>query len=182
LDGVLDNSYLENGAHLDDFRRLNTFAAPKEPTDVYLAWDDGKLYILFICGEHLMDKIKADPALPRDGPVYSTDCVEVFLDRSGQGKAFMQFVVGAGGAIYDASGGDVKWNPEYGWKVARSDAAWSAELHIPWSEIGGKPGNGDVLRMNFGRERYAAHELSMWSPQSDGFGLPEQFGSVRFTE
>ena len=195
LNAELDNSYLEEGAQLDGFLLLNTFKQPGEKTAVHLAWDEQKLCVLYVCNESQMDKLGANPDLERDGAVYTTDCVELFLDPKGDGKTWMQFIVGAGGTVYDARSvlkqvGDkqvladevAEWNPDYGHRVASGANLWAAELHLPWKTLGGPPEPGAVWRMNFARERKAKSELSIWSPQEGAFRDPAQFGEVEFVE
>ena len=107
----------------------------------------------------------------------------------------MQFVVGAGGTVYDGRTVMKKiigkripvtetkaWNPEWRWEVSKRKGTWAAEFHIPMSVLGGPPKPGEMWRMNFTRERRAVSELSVWSPQSGGFGDPKQFGEVRFVK
>ena len=195
LNAELDNSYLEEGAQLDGFHLLNTHGKPGEQTAVHLAWDSQKLYVLYICNESQMGKLVADPTLERDKAVYSTDCVELFLDPAGQGRTWLQFIVGAGGTVYDARsvakrirGKEVfaeevaEWNPDYGHRTARGATLWAAELHLPWDVLGGAPKPGAVWRMNFARERKTKPELSVWSPQEGAFRDPAQFGEVQFVE
>ena len=196
LNGTLDNSYLEEGTKLSGFMLLNTRKAANADTEVYLAWDDEKLYVLYICQEPLMDKLVAKPIPGRDShAVFSNDCAELFIDRNRDGITFNQFAISADGGRYD--GRDVRkevhgkrlplreekeWNPQYGAQVAKRETAWHVEWHIPWTVLGGPPKPGQTWRMNFARERKPEGELSIWSPHEGGFGDPAQFGEVKFVE
>jgi len=192
IDGVLDNIYLEQGTYLNNFSLLDTFKQPKAKTFVYLTYDEENFYILFICNEPKMDKI-VRKTFKRDGPVWTTDCVEIFFDRNRDRKTFMHFIIGASGSVFDSRKifknidgeklpvEEVKeWNPEYKWKVKLEKDSWIAEVSIPWSEIGGKPKKGETWGVNFARERKSEPELSIWSPQIGGFCDPQQFGEIEF--
>jgi len=196
LNGTLDNSYLEEGTKLNGFVLLSRRKAASADTEVYLAWDDEKLYVLYICQEPLMGKLKAKPIPERDShAVFSNDCAELFIDRNRDGITFCQFATSADGGRYD--GRDVRkevhgkrlpvredkeWNPEYGAQVVRRETAWHVEWHIPWPVLGGPPKPGQTWRMNFARERKPQAELSTWSPHDGGFGDPAQFGEISFAE
>lgn len=196
LNATLDNSYLEEGTKLSGFMLLSTRKTAKADTEVYLAWDDEKLYVLYICQEPLVGKLVAKPIPERDShAVFGSDCAELFIDRNRDGTTFSQFSIGAGGGRYD---GRVlwkevhgkrlpvreakEWNPKYGAQVAKRETAWHVEMHIPWPVLGGPPKPGETWRMNFARERKPETELSIWSPHEGGFGDPAQFGDVKFVE
>lgn len=182
LDGQLDNSYLEEGVNLGNFTLLNSHKAPKETTDAYVAWDDKNLYVLFLCNENDVSKITADSKLKRDDKVYDTDCVELLINRDSKSTTYMQFIVGAGGTIYDSKDGSASWNPQWEWKVAGGKGLWSAEMIIPMSVLGGKPKDGEVWRINVARERVEGTERSTWSPQSNAIDDPTQFGELKFMD
>ena len=193
LDGELDNSYLEEGATLNDFRQLNSYEPAEAPTTAYLAWDDQSLYVLFVCSEPMMDKLKADPDMARDGPAYKMDCVELFVSRNTDNQAYSHFVVSAGGTRYDGRTVEIKkagesriirevkqWDPDWFFVVTKGKANWTAELRIPMSVLGGSPEPGDVWAVNFTRERQTKKELLSWSPMEISFHVTSQYGQIKF--
>jgi hypothetical protein len=186
LDGVLDNCYLEEGATLGEFMLLDKNSPATEQTVVYLARDENCLYLLFKCSESQMDQLVATPDRARDQSPWEDDCVEVFIDRLRDGVSFDQFVVSASGAIYDGrtrKGGAADppaWNPDWRVAVAREPNGWSAELSLPFAAYGGPPAPGEVWGLNCGREQKPRNELSTWSPAQEAFGIPGQFGEVKF--
>lgn len=182
LDGLLDNSYLEEGMSFENFTLLNSHKTPEEGTTAYVAWDDKNLYVIFICNEADASKIVANSTLKRDEMVYTTDCVELLINRKNDGKGFMQFIVGAGGTIYDEKNGESSWNPKWQWITARNKGTWVAEMIIPMSVLGGAPKPGETWGINFARERVQKAEKSVWSPQREAISDPAQFGKVKFVK
>ena len=153
------------------------------------------LYALFFCAEPDMGKLKGDKALGHDdNGLFRNDCVELFIDRALDGESYMQFAADCAGNTfelrkimkeeYGKKNGllQLEWNPKWQAKAARSQTGWAVELVIPFAEIGGAPAKGEKWRVNFARERQAKPELSTWSPQCGGFGVPTQFGEITFGE
>jgi hypothetical protein len=195
LDGKLDNSYLEEGATLTDFRQLDSYEPAGAPTTAYLAWDDQNFHVLFVCSEPMMDKLKADPDLARDGLAHTMDCVELFVSRNPNSQAYSHFIVSAGSTRYDGrtveirKGGESRliseleqWNPDWFFVVTKGAVSWAAELRIPMSVLGGPPEPGDVWAVNFTRERQARKELLTWAPMERSFHVPSRFGKITFVK
>ena len=109
------------------------------------------------------------------------DCVEVFVDRDGDGEGYAHLIVSVAGIRYDKlMGVGVRWNPEYSVATVRGTESWTAELEIPFAAFGGPPQPGETWRMNFCRERQPVKELGAWSVPFGGFHSPRRFGFVQF--
>jgi len=129
-------------------------------TTMRLGYDDQALYALVRCNAEHMDKLKTKVTRRDDPSAWTDDSLEIYFDRQNSGIGFLKFVVTAGGAltdmdVRDGQRVDYGWNPG-GWRAAtRQDATgWSVEMSFPWSDLGGKPGDGDLwsfalLRMSF---------------------------------
>jgi len=68
-----------------------------------------------------------------EGGLWHQDCVEIFLDTSGSNSGhFVQFILTAGDALFDAKAGDARWNAD-GLQFAthRGEDFWSLEVFIP---------------------------------------------------
>ncbi len=177
LDGLLDNSYLEQGATLNLHEAVNA-GRLKAPTSTYLAYDADNLYVLFICSEPMMKQLRAE-AKERDSEVYSDDCVEIFVQPP-ETSTINHFIVNAAGVKFDQRDGDRSWNPEYEVVARREKESWAVEFKIPWEVFGGLPQAGETWRMNFCRERKTESELGAWSVTFGGFLAPDRFGKVTF--
>jgi len=181
VDGILDNAYLEQGVTLE-LREYTQGSRLKAATTAYVARDEKDLYIFFSCREPNMAKRQTERAKKRDDHVWATDCVEIFIDRTGDAVKLVHMGVSSIGVRYDARKDIGKdWNPEYEVATMLDTESWSAELKIPFASLGGAPEPGETWRMNFCRERHAgAYELGAWSVTLGHFHQPDRFGYVQF--
>lgn len=117
---TLDRFFLANGAH-----------APVTPTSVSLMWDGAALFVRFRC---------ADPnAVYRDGVrLLRTDRIEVgLLPPGGKQEDLLEFIAGEDGtASIRRAGNDAEWT---GARTEKDAASWTADMVIPWSNLGGVP-------------------------------------------
>ncbi|HRU06520.1 MAG TPA: carbohydrate-binding family 9-like protein, partial [Candidatus Brocadiia bacterium] len=165
-------------------------------TRMRLGYDDKNLYVAFLCEEPKMDEMVVKE-YGHDGPVFNTECVEIFLAPDGVGQKRVQICVsptpqgrweGRYGYIDDpldpiALSGkpDVSWNPQYrtAYRIDRAAKKWTVEIAMPFEELGvSAPALGTRWRGNFGRERHlrlwdpkkydGQSEYSLWSPNLQG--------------
>lgn len=165
---------------------------PTQATRVRTTWDDVGWRVLF----------EADDAHPwatltqRDGPLWTEEVVEVFLDPVGDLEGYFEVEINPLGTVVDLvlrrtlSG----WRKDFAWSVdglgslvRRTATGWAAELFIPFEAIAAiRPQPGTTWRVNFlridrpnGPDTDA--ELSAWSPTGlRNFHRPEHFGVVEF--
>ncbi len=104
-------------------------------TLVRAMWDDEALYLAVRCELHFGQPPIAQ-ARERDTGAWKDDCVELWLDPSGQGEDVHQFVVNAAGAIYDSAREDVAWDPKWQRAAAGDAEAWTLEMAIPPAALG----------------------------------------------
>lgn len=179
VDGGLDNAYLEQGAVLE-MREYNNGGEPDAATTVYLTRDGESLYVLFVCDEPKIADLRSR-ITERDGLVYEDDCVELFIDRAGDGKQYTHVVANAIGTLYDSRRDlGTAWNLPLAVKTLRGADSWTAEFRIPFQALGDAPKAGERWRMNFTRERKAVFENSAWSVTFGAFHNPDRFGIVEF--
>jgi hypothetical protein len=92
-----------------------------------------------------------------DGGLWAQDCIEIFIDPSVAGNgASYQFLITAGGGIFDAKGADVSWNCE-GLKQQSyvGKDFWSLEVFVPMSAFpdAKAPNTGVTWNGQFTRHR-----------------------------
>lgn len=133
--GEWDNALVLNG-----FIQVGDEAPKRTPavTDSevrMLAHDDLLLFRVY-CQEPTPANVIAHD-LPRDGKVWDDDCFEIFIDAQRSGAAYYQIIANAAGAVYDANGRDLAWNPE-GLRPAiwKDEHGWGFEMAIPFIELG----------------------------------------------
>ncbi len=166
-------------------------AVPQQATSVRVAWTEVELRVLF----HAEDTHAWATLTERDAPLWVEEVVEVFLDPVGDLESYFEIEVNPLNAVLDLvlrrnRSGYVK---DFAWRceglrtaVVKTDAAWTAELAIPFRSLVAEPPQaGDCWRVNFfriDRPPGGPRELSSWSPAGrPNFHTPERFGTLRFT-
>lgn len=159
-------------------------AVPKPATIWRLLWDEQYFYARFECAD---EDIEA-PAYKRDEPVFSRDCVEIFILPEFRTGVYWELVVSPSGSIYD--GLNCKKFEEFasvtraeenivGLKIAYSvrgtvnqpgdkDEGYIVDMAIPFSELptytrGNKPQPGYHLWLMLVRLDYAGGKLKAYS-------------------
>ena len=152
LDGqARENSWaLAPAIDLTDRHYTSLMPIDSVSTRVKALWNDKGLMVLYHC---LDADIQAE-VTERDGPVYTDDAVELFLDPDMDGATYLQVAVNPRSArrdllIPEAGGGTTVLKWESGLRCAvtaersvldRSDRDewWTVELFLPWSGLGRK--------------------------------------------
>jgi hypothetical protein len=160
------------------FTLLGKDAPATQQTNVAVLCDGKTLYVGFICAEdnmaNLVTKVTA-----HDGPVYTDDCVELFIAPSAaKPQIYYHFVVNAAGTFRDEIGQDPRWESDAKVATSRDAKGWTAQIAIPLALLGIDASVGETWRINFGREEQPHGEVSSWSPCKSGFHEPENFGTL----
>ncbi len=159
---------------------------PANGTTVQGVWTDKGVTFGFQLTESEMEKIRAK-CTARDSDVYSDDCIEMFLDVTGERSGYCQLVVNSLGTVFDRSSDSEEWNAT-GCKTAISKGkdSWSMEVYLPFSDFKNCPPIkiGSLWYGNFTRSRYAGKpELQRWNTLFEASNLSfNAFGKLRFVE
>ena len=165
---------------------------PPQVTRVRSVWNDEAWCLLF----ESEDTYPWATLTERDGPLWTEEVVEVFLDPFGDLQSYFEVEINSLGTVVDlvlrrtASG----WRKDFTWQVEglgsatrRTAGGWAAELRIPFASVAaGTPRIGENWRANFlriDRPEGPGSEgvLSAWSPTGmRNFHRPEFFGTVEF--
>ena len=185
IDGKLEKIW-KTGA-ISGFVDLSTGAPAKTPTDVYVMYDDFALYIAFCCHEPNINEMRQQSKkTARDDSIWYNDRVEIFIDTNRDKKSYYQFLINWCGGIQDGIFNSPRYKnlPPFewdgNWRAAvsvDSDDKWIAEIAIPFSTLGVKPGKDVAIGANFCRGKLAAPgENTCWSCTYAGFHRPDKFG------
>ena len=201
LDGSLDDKAWQTAPAVSLVPYNPDVEAAALKTSVKAVWTPEKLFLAFDCeepapqGDLILDAKSGSPDLFKDS------CVELFLTlqrKSGDNK-FYQMLVNAAG---ENSAAEVTLDTDcastYGWKwrsgvesKAKIMAGkWTAEMSVPLAQfLKGKAKSGDVLIVNFARERNVRNpdgkffNLYCWSPFAKAtFSELCKFGSLILVE
>jgi len=183
IDGVLEDTPWRRGADVPAFGRMDLVRDPTPRTRAWLAADDTALYVAFVCDEPKMTDLNTN-ATNRDDAVFRDDSVEILLEPDGDGKGrdYYQVAVSAAGVVFDGKGFDNQVNlPGLKAATARQDGAWTAEIAIPWADLGldGPPREAGLLLC---RNRYAGGkgEIFQFPVSPKGNHQPDHFAHLVF--
>ncbi|MBN1674423.1 MAG: DUF4838 domain-containing protein [Kiritimatiellae bacterium] len=189
----------------EEFVEMN-MGALREPTQFRMCYDDGHVYLGFVCENSAIEKMEVEP-LGEDGRAWIQECIEIFIDPLGNRDRYCHLIFNpVPNSRYDGRKGfvtdplhplynknDPEWDGdwEYAAHVDAANKRWTAEVRIPFATLETEPArSGAKWCLNVGREHYAGkthrgkkdQELSLWSPnlESRSFGAPHAFGDVVF--
>jgi hypothetical protein len=148
VDGRVAPGEWSAATELTGFANIDTHALVTRQTQVSLMSDGATLLLCFrspTAGQTLRAAVTE-----RDGDVWTDDAIEIFVGKwpeKGTPTDQYQFIINPKGTVFDlhrvtATGTNLKeWNCA-GLEVASTvaDGVWTAELAIPLSEVGVKPG------------------------------------------
>lgn len=196
VDGHVDEPVWQSAALAEGFMVLGgSGAIAPVSTRARLCFDPEALYIAFECDEPSVGTLVRRTS--RDGhEVWNDDCVEVFLDIEHDRSSYLHLGVSASGFKaqerrlgkswytdwYSTSGQEAP-APKWSAAVSVGERSWSAELRLPFDQIGGPPQPGTLWGANFCRTRRAGgqEENSVWSyTEGQFYAVPERFGTLVF--
>ncbi len=185
IDGRLDEPAWQAAPPITQFIQGDPVegAAPTEPTEVRILFDDDAIYVAARMSE-------SDPSSIRDQLVRRDDrgAFDYFaasFDPNRDGLTGYRFQISAAGAERDAFlFGDVQededWDGIWDSAVQRDDRGWTAELRIPLSQVRYEGRAGEqTWGVNFERRRLASNETDYFALQSRTVrGRVSQFGTL----
>jgi len=180
IDGVIEKGIWQAAPLVSGFTYYDRHELAPVQTSLRFLYDSKNLYIAVIADEPLADKVGLSE-VPRDGNVFATESVEVFIDPYHDHSHYYQLAANAAGSLYDAEGYNAAWDS--GAEVAGrlQEDSWTLELAVPWKSIGVKvPRAGHVVGINVCRDRHVGgrKEWMNWSQTEGGFHDPVRFADL----
>lgn len=192
------------GTDWDRACHIAHFVAPdgspeRHRTEAWIGRDASRLLIAFRCHEDGRKTLLAN-VHDHDGPVWSDDSVEVFVDVNGDGKSYAHFGVNSLGTRAEnwvafrspdprmqaqedlRARVDEAWNPQWEAASAPCEDGWCVEIAIPFFAVRGTPVG--VWNVNLNRTRRVSDgpEYCCWSPTLRGYHVPSRFGRLVMTD
>jgi hypothetical protein len=153
-------------------------------TEAYVLYDDENIYIGAVCSFIPNGRITANVKEKGkgfwEGGEGDDDTFEIFLDVGRTGKSFRQFAINPLGTQYD---GNSSGTPSKGgWRAAATteNGKWTAEIAIPFKEIGADPKNIGRWGINLGRQQVCPKKLSSIVHFEKDFHDIKNFASLEF--
>ena len=167
IDGDLDEAVWQTAARVADLHEIQPteYAAPSEPTIVYLLYDDKALYIGARLYDRSPDEITA--RIMRQGErVFGDDWFSVILDPFHDRRSGYRFQTNPNGlrqeALYE-NVSDEQWDWQGIWYAASriDDDGWATEIEIPFKTLSFDPAD-DTWGINFRRSIARRDERMGW--------------------
>jgi hypothetical protein len=150
-------------------------------TTVYVVSTEKELCVFFQCQTAKPEALQKGTTT-RDEGLWSDDYVELFLNpTANRDGTYFQIAVNPAGTIWDgkrADFEDTSWNANAQVKTKVGKDGWTAELVIPFADLGVAAGKANrVWVANFGRLAQAEGEDTAWCclDQANSFA-PQKFG------
>ena len=187
VDGRLDDAAWAAAAPVGGFRQQFPVegAAPSQPTEVRVLFDDATLLV----GARLRDAHPDSIARPlgrRDAAI-PADAFAVAIDAEGERRTAFVFRVSAAGVQRDgriANGAepDDSWNAVWDAAVHVGDDGWSVEIAIPFHQlrVGRRGDSAAAWGVNFTRWITRTNETVQWAlvPRTAAVAVPH-YGELR---
>jgi hypothetical protein len=168
VDGVLDEEIWRTAPKIGALtqREPSEGAAPTEPTDVTVLYDDDNLYV----GVMAYDDEPAGvigTQMARDAGLGADDSISLVLDTYRDQRNAFYFATNPAGALVDglvfANGqSNLDWDAIWTVRTARTGAGWSAEFAIPFKSLS-FPAAGTTWGFNVARYVQRKLEDQRWS-------------------
>lgn len=182
IDGKSTGVEWNGAALIPEFYDMSGGYGYSQPTKCRVGRYKDDLYVLFECTDTDVAGMEKGTTA-RDGSFWLNDCVEVFLDPSGERKTYYQFGIGCSGAMYDARMTDVSWNTFWEARTSIGENGWTAEIRIPFASLGNEAlASAGTWAANFCRTARPQidqkRETTNWSPTFGFFRQPGSFGTI----
>jgi hypothetical protein len=187
IDGRLDEGAWSTASRVPLPINADTVYPHSQWAYASVCYDNENLYVGFDSAKNPGPVAAA--AGRRDGNVWEDDAFELFLAPTPKSpKDFFQFAFNSAAVVFDARHGRSDWNGKVSVKTAVTDDHWTAEVAVPFAELGaGAPKAGETWLGNFCRD-WARPPPSRpiytsWAYLQGGFLVePEKYGRLVFTD
>jgi hypothetical protein len=182
IDADLSDPVWAKAAVVDDFtqRLPNPYAPPTERTVVRILYDENNLYFSFYNYDSTPEAILAR-SRQRDGQLYTSDSVMIYLDPGQTRRNAYNFEIGASGGRSDQLELNnteelEEWNTIWEGRARVVDDGWVAEIAIPFKSLS-YDSRQTTWGFDLGRRIRHKNERVLWS----GFSPNLTFSDVSQT-
>lgn len=158
-------------------------AAPSEPTEFKIMYDEKNLYVLVRCHDSQAATI-ARRVSRRD--TLDGDNIGVYIDSYHDRRTAFGFKVSAAGVKADGTlsgdslSQDLNWDPLWTVRTTADPEGWTAEMAIPFGQVRFASGDELTFGLQVRRMLYRTQELSSWQHiPKEAPGFVSQFGELR---
>ncbi len=171
VDGAFSEPVWSEVTQTDSFARLGGREPVGARTWARVVFGEEALYVGFTCEESLDVHVAANS-------LFESDHVAVYVSGQPDGWGFRHFALDTSGRTYAAVGRAPRFESGVQGAVRTGQGVWTAEMRIPWSEIGLPLAAPDAVRLNLGRFRHSSGEWSSYSAADATLHEPRVFVKV----
>ncbi len=195
IDGKLDDACWKNSAKTGELIQFEPQRGKSatQPTTIYVAYDENKLYVAFECFKTDMNNLAANQTR-RDAFFFSDDHVEVLIDTFLDGRNCYTFALNPLGTQTDrrltneganrrtgssSIGTAISWDCDWEGKAAKETDKWVAEFAIPFAELRfSKASQTATWGINFWRNDEVPAEEQTWTDLGERQYAVSRFGRL----
>lgn len=190
IDGILDDKCWRENIECLNFLLTQERGLAQGTTSARVTYDSRNIYFAFKCEEKFlkpelnqMERFKGT-CKEKDGPVWSDDCVEIFI-KGKAGKKY-QIAVNSLGTVYDSvvdTPDGPLWDSNAKVATYVGNGSWTVEIAVPILSIAENINlAGKIWRINLCRTRHPVYEFSSWSPVPRSFHDDKYWGYIGFAD
>jgi hypothetical protein len=178
IDGDLSDPVWVKAAVVDNFRQRdpNPYEAPTERTVVRILYDENNLYFSFYNYDSNPDQIVVRN-MQRDGPLYTSDSVIIYLDPGQTRRNAYNFQIGASGGRSEELNLNnteelTEWDTIWDARARVVSDGWVAEFVIPFKSLSYEPGQ-TTWGFDVARRIFHKNERVQWSGLNPALDFPD---------
>lgn len=165
IDGELSEPCWQQAPPAEGFVHASTGQPAEALTRARVLFDEEALYVGFFCQEGL------EPTLAPT--LFGSDHVEVFVSSEPGGWGYRHYAIDIEGRTYAAIDRGETFPSAMSGAASRATSGWTAEMRIPFAELGILVPPPDTMRINLARYRASSNEWSSHSRAGDTLHRPE---------
>lgn len=183
MDGVFDDECWRTAPVLSGLVTNKERTPSRFRTEFRLVYDRDALYVAVLAGEPRVDRVEA--RRNDSESAWWQDNVEIFLDPGATRARYFQYIITPAAVIESGYSGDFAADIAAEAVAGRQADAWTLEVRLPFSALGGTPALGDRWGLNVTRSRNPKEsdeerETTLWSTTDGNHGAPGRFGYLLF--
>ncbi|MGH7555213.1 MAG: carbohydrate binding family 9 domain-containing protein, partial [Longimicrobiales bacterium] len=178
IDGDLSDAVWAKAAVIDNFtqREPNPYQPPTERTVVRILYDENNLYFSFYNYDSNPDQIVVRN-MQRDGPLYTSDSVIVYLDPGQTRRNAYNFQIGASGGRSEELNLNnteelTEWDTIWNARARVVQDGWVAEFVIPFKSLSYEPGQ-TTWGFDVARRIFHKNERVQWAIINPALDFPD---------
>jgi len=180
IDGIVNDDCYKSSLLISNLISNTDNKLSQYKASVYVTYDNDNLYVAVVGYQGFVKY--SEPK--RDGNVWDDDSFEIYVKPKTNESNYYQFIINGNNSMYDGNMMDGKWNSNAIYASKVFDGGYSAELAIPWKDMGiADVSVLDKIGFNATRVVQETKTYNTWSSLGGmSFHTPDKFGVITLNE